>query len=373
MVTFNEPKIDSVIFISDIHFGVKNGSIDWLENMKMYFMDFFIPYVKRIKKTNRPCVVVAGDYFDNRQFVDINVLNTALDIMELIAKECKVYMIIGNHDIYKSNDVDINSLRPLSYIKNVNIVHDIAELVIKNDKKFLLVSWIGDMKKENKIIAENKDKYDILVFHTELSGMSYDNGRKIINGLNIDIVDDMRIVSGHIHKRQESKRGIYLGSPYHTSRMDIGNKKGIYTFFSEDDGLLTISFTGNNISPEFILKRFSEVGRKAEDWKDIVHNNYVYIVFTTSELDVVNVTKFVNELQEYKPKDINIIEEKQVVNVNVDQAVVDGGGEVVDLSVKPDATIEEIFETKLRAFKLTKDQQKVINKMNTDYLTQALS
>ena len=366
--TKTKEPFDQVIFISDVHFG--KGNIEKLHIMKDYFDNFFIPFVKQQKKSHNPCIVIAGDYFDNRQNIDINVLNVAIDVMKCIANECQVYVVIGNHDIYKKCETDITSLKPFDDVDGVMLIYDKYELTLKDDKKLLLVSWIGDFKKENKIIAENKDNYDILVFHTELSGMTYDNNRPIINGLNLDIVEDDKIVSGHIHKRQESKKGIYLGSPYHLDRSDIGNRKGIYTF-TVDNGKLIRSFYENTYSPEYVLKRFSEIGRNPEDWKDIVSNNFVYIVFTSKELEIVNTEKFINELRQYRPRNIELIEERTKVDLNTQQVVMNEEGDVIDLNVKPDATVEEIFEIKLQAFKLKKKQEKEINKINTEYLKRA--
>ena len=366
--TKTKEPFDQVIFISDVHFG--KGNIEKLHIMKDYFDNFFIPFVKQQKKSHNPCIVIAGDYFDNRQNIDINVLNVAIDVMKCIANECQVYVVIGNHDIYKKCETDITSVKPFDDVDGVMLIYDKYELTLKDDKKLLLVSWIGDFKKENKIIAENKDNYDILVFHTELSGMTYDNNRPIINGLNLDIVEDDKIVSGHIHKRQESKKGIYLGSPYHLDRSDIGNRKGIYTF-TVDNGKLIRSFYENTYSPEYVLKRFSEIGRNPEDWKDIVSNNFVYIVFTSKELEIVNTEKFINELRQYRPRNIELIEERTKVDLNTQQVVMNEEGDVIDLNVKPDATVEEIFEIKLQAFKLKKKQEKEINKINTEYLKRA--
>ena len=366
--TKTKEPFDQVIFISDVHFG--KGNIEKLHIMKDYFDNFFIPFVKQQKKSHNPCIVIAGDYFDNRQNIDINVLNVAIDVMKDMAKECQVYVVIGNHDIYKKCETDITSLKPFDDVDGVMLIYDKYELTLKDDKKLLLVSWVGDLKKENKIIAENKDNYDILVFHTELSGMTYDNNRTIINGINLDIVEDDKIVSGHIHKRQESKKGIYLGSPYHLDRSDIGNRKGIYTF-TVDNGKLIRSFYENTYSPEYVLKRFSEIGRNPEDWKDIVSNNFVYIVFTSKELEIVNTEKFINELRQYRPRNIELIEERTKVDLNTQQVVMNEEGDVIDLNVKPDATVEEIFEIKLQAFKLKKKQEKEINKINTEYLKRA--
>ena len=364
-ITKTNELFDQVIFISDVHFG--KGNIEKLQIMKDYFDNFFIPFVKQQKKSHNPCIVIAGDYFDNRQNIDINVLNVAIDVMKDMAKECQVYVVIGNHDIYKKCETDITSLKPFDDVDGVMLIYDKYELILKDDKKLLLISWVGDFKKENKIIAENKDNYDILVFHTELSGMTYDNNRPIINGLNLDIVEDDKIVSGHIHKRQESKKGIYLGSPYHLDRSDIGNRKGIYTF-TVDNGKLIRSFYENTYSPEYVLKRFSEIGRNPEDWKDIVSNNFVYIVFTSDELEIVNTEKFINELRQYRPRNIELIEERTKVDLNTQHVIINEDGDVIDINVKPDATVEEIFEVKLQALKLKKKQEKEINKSNTEYL-----
>ena len=120
-----------------------------------------------------------------------------------------------------------------------------------------------------------------------------------------------------------------------------------------------------------MLKRFSEIGRNPKDWKDIVSNNFVYIVFTSEELEIVNTEKFINELRQYRPRNIELIEERTKVDLNTQQVVMNEEGEVIDLNVKPDATVEEIFEVKLQAFKLKKKQEKEINKINTEYLKRA--
>ena len=95
-------------------------------------------------------------------------------------------IVIASFEYYAPNNI-ITSLKPFDDVDGVMLIYDKYELMLKDDKKLLLVSWVGDFKKENKIIAENKDNYDILVFHTELSGMTYDNNRTIINGINLII------------------------------------------------------------------------------------------------------------------------------------------------------------------------------------------
>lgn len=42
--------------------------------------------------------------------------------MKSLANRCNVYMIIGNHDIFLKNSVDINSIKIFSDINNVTVV-----------------------------------------------------------------------------------------------------------------------------------------------------------------------------------------------------------------------------------------------------------
>lgn len=361
----NEPNITDVVFISDVHFGVRNGSLEWNNNIKNYFNDFFIPHVKSIQKRGRKVmVVVAGDYFDSRQHIDINVMNTACDVMEELTKVCSVYMLVGNHDIYKNNELDITSLRCLRNIKKVCIIDKISKVVIKNDVKFLFVPWVGEYKKENTIITEHKDSVNFIVMHTEIAGMTYDNNRPIINGVNMDVCGSCKIISGHIHKRQESKKGFYLGSPYPMDRADIGNVKGVYCISINDLGGVDINFTENTYSPRFVKVRFDETENNAFVWQTIVNNNYVDIVFTEKDMEKVNVNKFAETLYEMGAKKIEIIEEKINVVVDTDDPDVQ--------SMNPDdITIENMFTAKVDKMNLENDIFNDLNKLNDYYIKRA--
>ena len=354
--------INDIIFLSDPHFGAKSASVEWLENMVDYFENFFFPLVrKEISEGYNPVIVVTGDYFDNRQHIDIDVMNKAMDIMEKMESLCGVYMMIGNHDIYKKKETDITSLRVFDKYKNVTVVPDTLALTIKGDHTFLLVSWVGDFAKENKMIAKYKDKYEYIVMHTEISGMTYDNNRPIINGVNLSPVDEnCHIISGHIHKRQGNKKAMYLGSPYHLTKSDVGNEKGIYCFRVNDEGGISVNFTQNDYSPKFIKEDFSKYGKKPEAWADIVKNNYVEIVFEEEELNRFNVNEFADKLRRFEPKKIEFsCRRKQKIE---DQ----------EPRYTEESTIEDIFKDQVSEKGLTEEQNHNIIEMNNNYMKKAV-
>ena len=93
---------------------------------------------------------------------------------------------------------------------------------------------MGSFNEETKYLLMYKDTADYAFMHTEISKMKMDNGMSITSGVNPDAFNGM-IFAGHIHKRQETKKVIYVGSPFQMSRSDIGNQKGIYNISKPRD------------------------------------------------------------------------------------------------------------------------------------------
>lgn len=89
--------------ISDTHFGVRNSSHEWLDIMKDYFKNFFLPLLRR---ESRPgdFVMHCGDVFDSRHSLNLLVMNDAISIFEEMAQIIPVVIILGNHDIERKHD-----------------------------------------------------------------------------------------------------------------------------------------------------------------------------------------------------------------------------------------------------------------------------
>ena len=96
--------------ISDTHFGVRSNSIEWIEIQYDFFEKFYIPYLKKIVKPG-DAIIHLGDVFESRQFVNVRVMNMAIDIMKKLAEIMPVFIICGNHDIYYKSTNDINSIK----------------------------------------------------------------------------------------------------------------------------------------------------------------------------------------------------------------------------------------------------------------------
>ena len=352
--------IDRILFISDIHLGVRNASFEWIDNMTDYFDNFFIPLMRNYKdKGENIAVIIAGDFFDNRQHIDINIMNVGACIMEKLSAEAEIFLSIGNHDIYKKKDTNITSLRVFKSFKNVKLIEELTILEIKNGIKFLIVPWIGDSKEETQILIKHAPNVNYAVLHSDIAGLKYDNGRQIINGVNTTGIET-KIYSGHIHKRQESKLVTYIGSPYQLRRSDIGNSKGIYSI-KVTDKKVKEDFVENNYSPKFLKIQLDDILElNIEQIKTIIQNNYVDIIIKRKYMNDINVAKFMEVMDYCNTKKIELILDK------LDTEVVDN-----DTSGSSDMSIEDIFKSRIAKMELSEEEVKKLTEINAAYLAQA--
>ena len=279
------------IFLADIHFGVRQNSEEWIINHSEYFHNFFIPklkeYINSLPENSKPGIFILGDINDNRKAIDINVSNSSIDIIDEIRKICPIFLLTGNHDLSKRTNYGNNSLRPFSFQDNVTLISVPTEIELslgkgKKKKHIIAIPYMGSFNEETKYLLMYKDTADYALMHTEISKMKMDNGMSITSGVNPDAFNGM-IFAGHIHKRQETKKVIYVGSPFQMSRGDIGNQKGIYTV---DFNTAEINFIPNDYSPIFQNIQMEDfLKMDINERAKLLNNNYNFILIDETKLN----------------------------------------------------------------------------------------
>lgn len=355
---------DKVILIGDVHYGVHASSLEWVENINSYFYNFFIPLVEK-EKTEHTCVIFLGDYFDNRQNLDINVMNDAIKVIKELSYIVPVYMILGNHDIYRKATIETHSLRCLENIPNVYLIdkNGLDEIKMVNNEKITMLSWVGDYEKETSLIDKIKKNSRFILMHTDVCGMKYDNGRNITEGAVAKLnKSHCKIYSGHIHKRQESKTVTYIGSPYHIDRKDKGNQKGIYILYNEGEEIIE-KFVPNTFSPMFIEPVMT---LENNEWKlniplENITNNYVEVYMEQYVADAINQSKVQEVLMKYKPKSLTFCVIRFDNQINVD----------IDIKEKTDVNI--VFEKTVDDMQISDEQKDELIKINNEYIKTAFN
>ena len=297
---------NNIFLISDLHFGVRANSLEWLQNQLDFFYKIYLPYLKENKKDG-DILFILGDWFDNRQLLDINVMNKSIDLIFDLADIIPTYFLTGNHDIYKKHDTDVNSLAAFRFIPNVTI-YETPQIITNGKSKILVLPWVGNPEKEEMYAKANPCDY--VFAHADIMGLKYDNGRQIVRGAKLRGVKGIKkVISGHVHKRQELKDAIYLGSPYSTKRSDIGNKKGYYIFFPEKN---KIDFIQNKFSPIFQRIMLEDLMEwTLERAHKILENNYTDIIVPDKYIHLFNLTRFTELLEGCAYKKVETVGEKK--------------------------------------------------------------
>jgi len=335
-VETQEIQYKRIFLLSDLHFGVRANSLEWLTNQESFFRNLYIPYLKKnVKKGD--ILFILGDWFDNRQLLDIYVMNSSIDIVLDLAEILPIYFITGNHDIYKKYDTDVNSIVAFKYIPNV-FVYEKPIIVTNKETKILLLPWIGNGETEENYVRANK--FDYIFAHADMNGFKYDNGREIKNtSANFTKFRSIKkLFSGHIHKRQEQGNFIYIGSPYHTKRSDIGNGKGIYLFKPSEN---SFEFTPNEFSPIFqrvLLEGILELS--LSDTIKLLNNNYTDIIVPDKYVHLFNLTKFIDVLKDCNYKKIETVSERK----RIDDELLDGleGVDIRDILTLLEMSLQEL-------------------------------
>lgn len=347
-------KYDNCVFISDIHFGIRSASEEWQINIRDYFHEWFIPYLKKEieRLSGNVCLIVLGDVFDDRKNLNLAVNDMAIEIFSEMGKLLPIYILNGNHDLYKRSNQGVTSLKSLKNISNVTLITEPTIINLPNQKKAVAVPYLGDVSKESQCLLENQT-CDYAFMHTDIAKMKYDNGQNIIHGVSADGFQGM-IFSGHIHKRQVGKNIVYVGAPYQISRGDIGNKKGIYTLcFSTG----MTKFKENKFSPIFqkiLIDNYLEL--TIEERVKLLSNNYTDILITDSKKKY-NIQEIYDLASQTSAKRLMVIFNTAKENIKISDE------EMRDIS------IEDLIEDTIDNLEDTDDTTKVrLKQMSNNYL-----
>lgn len=265
MSSNEEIKYKRIFFLADIHFGIHSNNQIWQGIHRDYFEKFFIPLIQK-EKQKGDCIFVLGDIFDSRNAINVATMNLASEMFEKMSQELDVFALLGNHDLYFKDSSNMNSIICIDkYIKQ--IYKNIKEFEFSN-QKILIVPW-----RNNKQVAiDTETKY--IFTHADINGMKYDNNFLIDEG--ITFPNDIIVISGHIHLRQQNRKHVYIGSPMGFTKISAGKKHGIYLLDLESSKM---KFFENDVSPKHLNISYDAYMEMSEEkFKEYVKDNFIVMV-----------------------------------------------------------------------------------------------
>lgn len=224
-----------VAVIADIHLGGRESSLDFDDYFSSFFRNVFFPI---IKERNIKKVVIAGDLFDRRKYVNYLILSRSIDYFfnPLRNNYVDVDVILGNHDVFyrESNSINSSDLLLQSY-KNIHVFKDAKDVII-DGKSFFYFPWVNKENKEETIKAIQESKAEYAFGHVGFTGFYRDKHTVDDNGSKENLVDasDFKkfkyVWTGHYHHKSTKDNITYLGSPYEFTWVDYNDPKGFHIF-----------------------------------------------------------------------------------------------------------------------------------------------
>lgn len=197
-----------ILITADIHNGYP-GRIDdtvWaMRRMHEYAVENGIPKI-----------IVLGDLFHNREYINIDVLNKVFDFFEESSREIEWIVFPGNHDMFMKTSWKINSIRPLnSYIRTINNVSTFT----LDDRRFIVVPFIHYEHQYMNTMKYLEDKYDeddVILTHIGINNAVNNSCFliKLWSQVNFTNSKFNLVFSGHFHNHQIIDNKVcYPGSP----------------------------------------------------------------------------------------------------------------------------------------------------------------
>jgi hypothetical protein len=208
---------------------------------------------------------------------NLKVLNLGVSIFESLSEIFVdgIYIIAGNHDLWGKDTNDINSLKSLKWIPNINIL---TEPISANfsDRSFLFMPWRKDHKTEEETLDQS-EPHDVLCCHADIRGLKFNRYVNVESGSAREKFKKFgRVYSGHIHYAQRTENIVMLGSPYEITRSDMDNQKSVTLLHLSD---MTETIFDNNFSPKFKKFFFDDILELTPgDLEPKFRNNFVDIM-----------------------------------------------------------------------------------------------
>lgn len=236
-----------IAVIADTHLGVRNDHPAFLDSMKKFIRDVFLPV---IDAEGIRTVAHLGDLFDRRKYVNIVTASTALSsfVEPILQRGVDLHIMVGNHDCYYRNTNRVNSIRAL--YQDVAAVSDrpgrgkmtLYEKPTTVDffgLETLIVPWIPTDDVEEALAAVKKSRAKLCLGHLELEGFDMYRGSRCEHGLKQSSFDHFdTVLSGHFHTQSVKTNVRYVGAAGQYTWADYDDARGFHVMDTRDMSLV---------------------------------------------------------------------------------------------------------------------------------------
>jgi DNA repair exonuclease SbcCD nuclease subunit len=307
-----------LLLFADLHIHPHKRSTERLKNC----IDVLHWVFETAEKNNANHILFLGDLFHDRQKIDVPTYQWTFEAFEkhLYGSFTKVYLLLGNHDLYYHLKYDTSSVKPLGSIENVTVISKPCTLHFPN-KDVSFLPYTNNPIEDLKILEKENDD-GILMGHLAVDGATLNFNAHTKAEVAIEHDGDMvhigadlfdnwnQVFLGHYHGAQHLSGTVeYIGSPLQLSFGEAFEKKHIIIYDLDNN---TKQYIENDFSPKHYIIPVSDL-----DKYDLANNFVSLIVNDLSSSEVVDIK------QDLSTKNLGSLDLRQKPKEEQDQIVID--------------------------------------------------
>lgn len=247
--------MSKILLFSDIHVHAHKGSQDRLQNcLDALYWVFLTARERGIKD-----VVFGGDLFQDRQKIQVLTYHQTYKIISQFP-DLRIYLLLGNHDLWYYEKTDISSVLPLGAISHVTVIDKPTTLNIAG----LDIDFLPFTHDPITMIAENfRKKSPVMVGHCAVDGALLNFHHRTKAEVSVEFENEMKVVSkevfdgykrvflGHYHGAQKLNEVVeYIGSTLELTFSEAFQTKHIVVL---DTDTLKTEYINNDFSPKHLI------------------------------------------------------------------------------------------------------------------------
>lgn len=309
-----------IAILGDTHFGARGDSIAFHNSFREFYANTFFPY---LLENNIKHVVQLGDLFDRRKYISFQTLALCRKYFfePFIENGIECHALLGNHDIFFKNTLEVNSPELLlsDFQNNVSVYNKPVEW-----NGIDIIPWICKDNEQQILEFISNSSNQVCFGHFELAGFEMDRGNICHEGMEAEVLKKYDVVlSGHFHHKSTKGNITYTGTPYEMTWADYNDERGFHIFDTETRELTFIP------NPN---KMFHKIKYNDDDmyYNDIVNADYSYL--TGKYLKIVVEKRnnsflfdtLIDSITKVAPQELSVVEDfSELVNpedVDIDQA-----------------------------------------------------
>lgn len=205
----------------------------------------FFEKIKTIYKNHQhDSILILGDLFHTFAVIRSEVLDLWHEFFNWCPAD--TFVLVGNHD-YAGQSGGSHALKVFSDKANI-VQHMVSD-------GMPLGVWFAPFYRDHKKFEEDCRKIapgSVLVCHQSFQGAQFENGFYDPEGIPLECVSHLKVISGHIHKSQTVGPVWFPGTPFQHSFGEAGQSKRVYTVSFSDGGYSVLAEHDLQM-PEFIV------------------------------------------------------------------------------------------------------------------------